>query len=133
MSTPDAVIDTNVFISAQRSKRGASSKLVSLIGTGRFEIHASAPLVFEYEDVLLRQRSELNVEVPNSLRSQIEKMAEKEGVPVSQFMAIAAAEKIASLDAKSYIEERAKRGSREKLLRVLAKAPDVEPEEYDRL
>ncbi len=32
-----------------------------------------------------------------------------------------------------YLEERAKRGSREKLLAVLAKAPDVEPEEYDRL
>ena len=30
-------------------------------------------------------------------------------------------------------EQRAKRGSREKLLAALAKAPDVEPEEYDRL
>ena len=77
--------------------------------------------------------SKISVEVPDSLRRQIEKMAEKEGVPVSQFMAIAAAEKIASLDAKSYLEERARRGSREKLLRVLEKAPDVEPEEYDRL
>ncbi len=61
MSVPDVVIDTNVFISAQRSKRGASSKLVSLIGTGRFEIHISVPLIFEYEDVLLRQRGELGL------------------------------------------------------------------------
>jgi predicted nucleic acid-binding protein len=39
MSVPHAVIDTNIFISAQRSRRGASSKLISLVGTGRFEIH----------------------------------------------------------------------------------------------
>jgi uncharacterized protein (DUF1778 family) len=77
--------------------------------------------------------SKISVRVPNSLRSQIEKAAEKEGVSMSQFMAMAAAEKIASLDAKSYLEDRAERGSREKLLRVLEKAPDVEPEEYDRL
>jgi uncharacterized protein (DUF1778 family) len=77
--------------------------------------------------------SKISVNIPKSLRSQIEKAAEEEGVSLSQFMVIAAAEKIASLDAKSYLEERARRGSREKLLRVLDKAPDVEPEEYDRL
>jgi len=77
--------------------------------------------------------SKISVRVPNSLRSQIEKAAEKKGVSMSQFMAMAAAEKIASLDAKSYLEDRAERGSREKLLRVLEKAPDVEPEEYDKL
>ncbi|MFZ0546086.1 MAG: CoA transferase, partial [Candidatus Promineifilaceae bacterium] len=32
-----------------------------------------------------------------------------------------------------YGEEQAKRGSREKMLAVLDKAPDVEPEEYDKL
>jgi len=61
MSVPHAVIDTNIFISAQRSRRGASSKLISLVGTGRFEIHVSVPLIFEYEEVLLRQRRELGL------------------------------------------------------------------------
>jgi putative PIN family toxin of toxin-antitoxin system len=61
MSTPDVVVDTNVLISAQRSKRGASSRLVSLIGTGRFNIHVSVPLIFEYEEVLLRQRIEIDL------------------------------------------------------------------------
>lgn len=61
MSAPHAVIDTNVFISAQRSQRGASSKLISLIGTGRFEVHDSVPLIFEYEEVLQRQRKELGL------------------------------------------------------------------------
>lgn len=77
--------------------------------------------------------SKISVTLPQSLRLQIEKAAEEEGVSLSQFMAIAAAEKIAALDTEAYLEERAKRGSREKLLRVLDKAPDVDPEEYDRL
>jgi hypothetical protein len=37
------------------------------------------------------------------------------------------------LNALDYLGKRAERGSREKLLAVLAKAPDVEPEEQDRL
>lgn len=77
--------------------------------------------------------STINVELPNSLRRQIEKTAEQEGVPVSQFIAIAVAEKMASLNTSRYLEERVKRGSRKKLLRVLEKAPDVDPEEHDRL
>jgi hypothetical protein len=50
-----------------------------------------------------------------------------------QFIMLAIAEKIATLSTMNYLEERAKRGSREKFLAVLAKAPDVEPEEYDGL
>ncbi len=58
---PQIVIDTNVFISAQRSERGAASKLVSLAGTGLFEVHISVPLVLEYEDVLLRQHEQIGL------------------------------------------------------------------------
>jgi len=61
MKAPQIVIDTNILISARRSKRGASNKLMSLIGTGRFEIHVSVPLVLEYEDVLHRQRLQLGL------------------------------------------------------------------------
>lgn len=50
------VIDTNVFISALRSKRGPSFKLLSLVGTGRFQISLSVPLVLEYEAVAKRSR-----------------------------------------------------------------------------
>jgi putative PIN family toxin of toxin-antitoxin system len=50
------VVDTKVFVSALRSKRGASFKLLTLIGeTSKFEINISVPLVFEYEDVADRQ------------------------------------------------------------------------------
>jgi putative PIN family toxin of toxin-antitoxin system len=61
MSTPQIVLDTNVVIAAQRSQRGASARLLSLLGTGAFDLHLSVPLVLEYESVLMRQRAELGL------------------------------------------------------------------------
>ena len=61
MKIPSIVLDTNVIISAQRSKRGASAKLMSLIGTGCFEIHMSVSLALEYEGVLCRQSNVLRL------------------------------------------------------------------------
>ena len=61
MSVPNVVIDTNVIVAALRSKRGASNKLLSLVGTSKFEIHDSVALILEYEDVLQRQRVELGL------------------------------------------------------------------------
>lgn len=52
------VIDTNVFIAALRSRRGASFRLLSLVGTERFDIALSVPLVLEYEAVAVRQLAE---------------------------------------------------------------------------
>jgi len=45
----------------------------------------------------------------------------------------ALAENLPDEIAEKYLEERAKRGGRAKYEAVLAKVPDVEPEEYDRL
>lgn len=50
MPVPHIVIDTNIFVSALRSQHGASYKLLLLVGSGKFDISLSAPLVFEYED-----------------------------------------------------------------------------------
>jgi len=61
MSIPNIVIDTNVIIAALRSKQGASNKLLSLVGTSKFEIHDSVALILEYEDVIQRQRTELGL------------------------------------------------------------------------
>ncbi len=61
MKAPAIVLDTNIIITAQRSQRGASAKLMSLIGTGRFELHLSVPLALEYEEVLRRQSSVLHL------------------------------------------------------------------------
>jgi len=56
---PTVVLDTNVLEAAMRSQRGASFALLSSVGTGRFEIAMSVPLVFEYEEVLMRQANEV--------------------------------------------------------------------------
>ena len=77
--------------------------------------------------------STLSVNLPESLHRRAQSLAQADGVPLDQFIATALAEKVAVLDADSYIRERAARGSREKFDRVLAKVPDVEPEEHDRL
>jgi len=61
MSIPDIVLDTNVIISALRSKKGASYKLLSLVGTHQFEIHDSVALILEYEDVIQRHREEFGL------------------------------------------------------------------------
>ncbi len=49
------VIDTNVFISALRSNRGASFRLLSLVGTERFDFCLSVPLILEFEAVAKRE------------------------------------------------------------------------------
>lgn len=52
--SPRVVVDTNVLVAGLRSRRGASFRLLSEVGRGRFEIALSVPLVLEYEDTLLR-------------------------------------------------------------------------------
>jgi hypothetical protein len=52
---------------------------------------------------------------------------------MNQFIATALAEKVSALMTEDYLEERAKRASREKFERILSRVPDVEPDERDRL
>lgn len=56
MPAPLVVLDTNVLVAAIRSRRGASFRLLSQVGTGSFDVAVSVPLVLEYEEVLLRHR-----------------------------------------------------------------------------
>lgn len=50
----DVVLDTNVIVTALRSRRGASYELVRLIGEAMFRVNISVALALEYEDVLKR-------------------------------------------------------------------------------
>ena len=63
MALPRVVLDTNVVVSAFRSRRGPAFSLVSRIGTGRFEVAVSVPLVLEYEEVLTRTTSLREIDV----------------------------------------------------------------------
>ena len=55
------VIDTNVLVSALKSRRGASNRLISLLPSCGFSIAISVPLLFEYEDVLKRGNLPLEI------------------------------------------------------------------------
>jgi putative PIN family toxin of toxin-antitoxin system len=57
------VIDTNVLVSALRSRRGASHRLLLLVGGPDFQINLSVPLVMEYEDVAGRMAEEAGMSV----------------------------------------------------------------------
>jgi putative PIN family toxin of toxin-antitoxin system len=57
----NVVLDTNVLLAALRSSRGASHRLLLSVGTGRFELALSVPLVLEYEEVILRHHIELGL------------------------------------------------------------------------
>lgn len=48
------VIDTNVLVSAMRSRLGFSFELIGLMGAGKFDHVITVPLMMEYEDVLYR-------------------------------------------------------------------------------
>ena len=61
MPIPHIVIDTNVMVAGLRSRRGRAFRLLTLVGTGQFDIHLSVPLVLEYEEVLLRELPHLQV------------------------------------------------------------------------
>jgi putative PIN family toxin of toxin-antitoxin system len=55
------VVDTNVLLAALRSKRGASHRLLRLIGDDRWQMNLSVPLFLEYEDVTKRRESGLSL------------------------------------------------------------------------
>ncbi len=77
--------------------------------------------------------SAINLRLPESLHQAVREMAERDQISINMFITLAVAEKLASLRTADYLEERAKRGSREKFEAALAQVPHVEPEEHDRL
>jgi putative PIN family toxin of toxin-antitoxin system len=55
------VIDTNVLVSALRSRRGASFRLISLLGDPRWQPIVSVALILEYEEVTKREADRLGL------------------------------------------------------------------------
>ncbi len=77
--------------------------------------------------------STISLRLPDSLHKQVRRLAEKESVSINQLITLALAEKLSALMTEDYLEERAKRGSRKKFKRAMAKVAKVQPEVYDRL
>jgi hypothetical protein len=77
--------------------------------------------------------STLSLRLPDSLHKGVKELASREGISINQFVATAVAEKMSALMTEEYLQERARRGSRERYDAALAEVPNVEPEEFDRL
>lgn len=75
----------------------------------------------------------LSLRLPESLHKKLGELAEQEGISINQLITSAVAEKMSALMTEEYLAARAKRASRSKFEAVLAKVPDVEPEDADRL
>jgi putative PIN family toxin of toxin-antitoxin system len=60
------VIDTNIFISALRSSKGASFRLLSMVGTEKFDFCISVPLILEFEAVAKRDASSFGLDSSES-------------------------------------------------------------------
>lgn len=77
--------------------------------------------------------STLSVRLPDSLHRALGDLSKKDGVSMNQFITTAVAEKVATLKAIDWLEERGKRGNRKAFEAVLAKVPDVPPVPGDEL
>lgn len=77
--------------------------------------------------------SAITIEVPESLFGKLKEVTAKDKSTPEQFALLALAEKLSSVITIEYLEERAKRAKLEKFEQLLAKVPDVEPAESDRL
>lgn len=77
--------------------------------------------------------STISLRLPDSLHETVRKLAEQENVSINHLITLAVAEKVSALMTEDYLRERAERGGRDKFLAAMAKVPDVEPDEEDRL
>jgi len=77
--------------------------------------------------------SQITIHIPESLQRSIQILAEKEGYSVEQFLASAAAEKMAALRTLDYLRREAAGGRRDDFERYLAAVPDQAPIDTDHL
>ncbi|NUM46745.1 MAG: toxin-antitoxin system HicB family antitoxin [Anaerolineales bacterium] len=77
--------------------------------------------------------STLTVRLPRSLHQKIKELSKTEGISINQFLATAAAEKMAALLTQDFLEKEATKGKRKDFEQVLQAVPSVEPDAADRL
>jgi len=73
----------------------------------------------------------LTVRLPNSVHQKIKELARRDDISVNQFIASAAAEKMASVLTLDYLKLEAAQGKRGDFEHYLGKAPDVRAQEGD--
>lgn len=74
--------------------------------------------------------SALTVRLPNSVHAKIRELAARDEISVNQFIASAAAEKLASILTLDYLRQEAANSQRQDFERYLRAVPDV-PDDLD--
>lgn len=74
----------------------------------------------------------LTVRLPNSVHTKIRELAARDEISVNQFIASAAAEKMASMLTLDYLRQEAAQGRRQDFEHYLNAVPDV-PDDADRV
>jgi len=74
----------------------------------------------------------LTVRLPNSVHAKIRELAARDEISVNQFIASAAAEKLASMLTLDYLRQEAANGRRQDFERYLSAVPDV-PDEVGKI
>jgi hypothetical protein len=76
-------------------------------------------------------KARVSLNLPGSLKSAAERFADRDGVSLNQFIAMALAEKVGALDAATFFAERAGGGDPVRAIAFLRSAPDVPPLDGD--
>jgi hypothetical protein len=71
--------------------------------------------------------------LPVSLKAAVEKISERDGTSMNQFLVVAAAEKISAMETERFFEERRKRADREAFRRILDRDGGEPPRPEDTL
>jgi uncharacterized protein (DUF1778 family) len=71
--------------------------------------------------------STVTLRLPQSLRNHIKDIARHEGVSINQFVSTAVSEKISAIMTEEYIENRAKKATKDGLKKVLDRVPRRKP------
>lgn len=77
--------------------------------------------------------STLTIQIPDSIRAEVEELARRDGVSLDQFLATAAAEKISALRTLEFLRDEAAKGREEDWEFVLSRASHRPPLPGDEL
>ncbi len=73
----------------------------------------------------------LTIRLPNSVHQKIKELAERDQISVNQFIASAAAEKMASVLTLDYLKAEAAKGRRRDFEHYMGKVPDAPAQDGD--
>ncbi|OGU35180.1 MAG: CopG family transcriptional regulator [Ignavibacteria bacterium GWB2_35_6b] len=76
--------------------------------------------------------STISLRLPESLHKKARDLAKKENTSINQLVSSALAEKISALMTEEYIDQKAKRASKEKFKRALSNVKNIEADEFDK-